>query len=132
MGLDNMSMSFSLQVFCGMLSRIAQFADIMLDAKHQIDKVTYIVQPHRVEHVQGCPVNASTLQYVHVFPKGNAQRAFAAESMPICRVSASHVRKFWLHWVLEIIHVIDICLAAMSQPGLDIDIPLLPVTLWSS
>lgn len=28
-----------MQVFCGMLARIAQFADIMLDAKQQIDKV---------------------------------------------------------------------------------------------
>lgn len=28
-----------MQVFCGMLARIAQFADIMVDAKQQIDKV---------------------------------------------------------------------------------------------
>ena len=31
--------AMSVQVFCGMLSRIAQFADIMLDAKQQIEKV---------------------------------------------------------------------------------------------
>ena len=32
-------MNGGVQVFCGMLSRIAQFADVMLDAKQQIDKV---------------------------------------------------------------------------------------------
>lgn len=29
-----------MQVFCGMLSRIAQFADVMLDAKQHIKKVS--------------------------------------------------------------------------------------------
>jgi hypothetical protein len=28
-----------MQVFCGMLARIAQFSDIMLDAKQQIQEV---------------------------------------------------------------------------------------------
>ena len=54
----------ALQVFCGMLSRVAQFADIMLDAKQQIDKVTTILQPHHVEHVQGCLVNPSVCLYI--------------------------------------------------------------------
>ena len=94
----------ALQVFCGMLSRIAQFADIMLDAKQQIDKVTYLVQSHHVEHAQGCQVNPSILQCVSVIPKGDAQRATAnsaAESILYMSIYASRVRKVWPHRALK-------------------------------
>ena len=106
-----------------MLSRIAQFADIMLDAKPQIDKVTYIVQSHHVEHEQGCPV---ILPCVCVFPKGDAQRARANIVQKAYRYA-----EYMQALGPGVLHVIDLCSEAMSQPGLQIERISRPATLRS-